>query len=62
VLATEKVDLLCFTYHHSRLGCKLEDYCNWIDYARRKNPGIMVAIAIPWPNLFDASVEAYASP
>jgi len=46
-LATEDVYLLCFPHHHIA-GCKFEDYCNWIDYARKRNPDIMIAIAIPW--------------
>jgi|GEM_PF-2111887 len=51
-LANEDVDLLCFPHHHIS-GCRLEDYCNWIDYARQRNPNIMIAIAIPWGPLCD---------
>lgn len=59
-LASEDVDLLCFAHHHVS-GCKLEDYCNWIDYARKRNPEIMVAIAIPWGPLYDSPPEAFSS-
>ncbi len=58
-LASEDVDLLCFPHHHVS-GCELEDYCNWIDYARRRNPNIMIAIAIPWGPLCDVEPEEFS--
>lgn len=59
-LATEDVDLLCFPHHHIS-GCRLEDYCNWIDYSRKRNPNIMIAIAIPWGPLCDVPTSQFSN-
>lgn len=58
-LATEDVDLLCFPHHHIS-GCRLEDYCHWIDYARQRNPRIMIAIAAPWGPLFNVDPAQFS--
>jgi len=58
-LANEDVDLLCFPHHHIS-GCRLEDYCNWIDYARKRNPHITIAIAAPWGPLCNVPPDQFS--
>ena len=64
MLKEEQVDLLAISYHHrSADRCGVEDYSRWIDFAREKNPDIMIAIGISWTGLptLDITPEQYSA-
>jgi hypothetical protein len=60
MLKEEKVDVLAISYHFaSPEECRVEDYANWIDFARQKNPNIKIAIGISWLRAGDRTPEQY---
>jgi hypothetical protein len=62
LLQDEKVDLLAISYHgRSADRCRVEDYSRWIDFARQKNPDIMVAVGLSWTGLYVDTPEEYAA-
>lgn len=60
MLREDKVDLLAISYHFaSPKQCRVEDYARWIDFARKKNPNIKIAIGISWLRAGNRSPEKY---
>ncbi len=60
MLAEEKVDVLAISYHFASPDqCRVEDYADWIDFARQKNPNIKIAIGISWMRAGDRTPEEY---